>query len=151
MLHKKRYGQAGKCLEEGRMIRAALPGEAERAGGIQPGEGKAEGDFIAMDQYTKVGCQEHEDYLCTRSPMEETGGDGDKVLMGRFLLDCRRKCFPLSIARDWNHLPRTVVESSVLGSLKAQPDRVLGQLLLTTPTLRQAGTEDPWVPSCLVL
>lgn len=38
---------------------------------------------------------------------------------------------PMSTARDWNHLQREVVDSSVLGSFRARLARVLGQLIST--------------------
>ncbi|KFV42421.1 hypothetical protein N341_12812, partial [Tyto alba] len=55
--------------------------------------------------------------------------DGYMLLLGRFLLDTRRKFFTIRMISHWNHLPREMVDSPTLDTFKIQLDRVLGHLV----------------------
>ncbi|KFV49228.1 hypothetical protein N341_04125, partial [Tyto alba] len=52
--------------------------------------------------------------------------DGYKVPLGRFRLDRRGKFFTMRMISHWNNLPREVVDSPTLDTVKIHPDRGLG-------------------------
>jgi len=61
--------------------------------------------------------------------MKKMGSDGYKLLLGRFLLDTRRKFFTVRTIGHWDNLPREVVDSPTLDTFKIQLDRVLNHLI----------------------
>ncbi|KFV12593.1 hypothetical protein N340_13524, partial [Tauraco erythrolophus] len=48
---------------------------------------------------------------------------------GRFRLDRRKKFFTLRVVRQWNRLPREVVDAPSLAVFKARLDEALGNLV----------------------
>ena len=87
------------------------------------------GDLITMFQYLKGGYKEDGDSLFTRSHMEKMRGNGYKLLLRRFQLDTRGKFFTMRTISHWNNLPREVVDSPTLDTLKIRVGRVLGHLV----------------------
>ncbi|KFU84069.1 hypothetical protein M959_00122, partial [Chaetura pelagica] len=55
--------------------------------------------------------------------------NGPKLVQGRFRLDIRKKFFTVRVMRDWNRLPREVVDAPSLEVFKARLDRTLSNLV----------------------
>ncbi|KFV05281.1 hypothetical protein N340_12579, partial [Tauraco erythrolophus] len=54
---------------------------------------------------------------------------GFKLKEGRFRLDIRKKFFTQRVVRQWNRLPREVVDAPSLEVFKARLDEALGNLV----------------------
>ncbi|KFV15853.1 hypothetical protein N340_03492, partial [Tauraco erythrolophus] len=55
--------------------------------------------------------------------------NGFKLKEGRFRLDIRKKFFTQRVVRQWNRLPRGVVDAPSLEVFKARLDEALGSLV----------------------
>ncbi|KFV80737.1 hypothetical protein N308_09519, partial [Struthio camelus australis] len=55
--------------------------------------------------------------------------NGHKLKYKKLCLNIRKNLFTLRVVKHWDRLPREAVESPSLEILKAQLDRVLGNLL----------------------
>ncbi|KAK4826436.1 hypothetical protein QYF61_009133 [Mycteria americana] len=86
-------------------------GEAERAGTLQPGEEKAQGESHQL------------------VPSDRPAGNGHRLTHRRFPLNIRKHFFTVTVTEHWDRLPREVVESPSLEIFKSHLDVILGSWL----------------------
>ncbi|KAK4832506.1 LOW QUALITY PROTEIN: hypothetical protein QYF61_023571 [Mycteria americana] len=100
-------------------------GEAERAGVVQPGDGKAQGDLVCVYKYMVGGTEEDGAKLFSVGSRHRTRGNGHKLKHIKFYLNTRKKFFTMGVVK---RLHREVVESPSLEVFKTQLDTILGKL-----------------------
>ncbi|KAK4812756.1 hypothetical protein QYF61_018305 [Mycteria americana] len=82
------------------------------------------GDLIALYNCLKGGCRE---VGLVSSP--GTRGNGLKLCQGRFRVDIQKNLFIKRVMKDWNRLPREVVESPSLKVFKRRVDVALRDMV----------------------
>ena len=87
------------------------------------------GDHIAAFQYLKGAYRKDGEGLFTKVCSERTRGNGSKLKEGKFRLDIRRKFFTMRVVKQWNRLPREVVDAPSLEVFKARLDGALNSLV----------------------
>jgi len=70
--------------------------------------------MIAAFQYLKGAFRKDGDNLFNRDSSDRTRGNGFKLKQGRFRLHIRKKFFTMRVLKQWNRLPREVVEAPSL-------------------------------------
>ncbi|KFV19415.1 hypothetical protein N340_11182, partial [Tauraco erythrolophus] len=90
---------------------------------------RLQGDLIAAFQYLKGAYRKAGEGLLTRVCSDRTRGNGFKLKEGRFRLDIRKKFFTQRVVKQWNWLPREVVDAPSLEVFKARLDEALGNLV----------------------
>jgi len=100
------------------------------------------GDLLAAFQYSKGACKKDGDRLFSRACWDRTGGNGFKLIEGRFRLDVRKIFFTMRVLKPWHRLPREVVDAPFLGAFKVRLDGALGNLIELKMSLLIAGRLD---------
>uniref|UniRef100_A0A670K135 Reverse transcriptase domain-containing protein n=1 Tax=Podarcis muralis TaxID=64176 RepID=A0A670K135_PODMU len=87
------------------------------------------GDMIAMYKYIK-GCHiEEGERLFSAAPEKRTRSNGSKLQERRFHLNIRKNFLTVRAVRQWNLLPRSVVESPALEVFKQRLDNHMSGVL----------------------
>jgi len=87
------------------------------------------GHLTAAFQYLKGACGKDGENLFNRGCCDRTRNNGFKLKEGRFRLDIRKIFFSLRVMKDWNRLPREVVEALSLETFQARLDGSLSNLV----------------------
>jgi len=82
-------------------------------------ESRLWGDLFAVFQYLKGACRKDGQNLYSKACCDRTRGCGFKLKEVRFILDIRKKFFTVKMVKQWNRLPRKVVEVTSLATFKA--------------------------------
>jgi len=102
--------------------------KAERAGTVQPGEEKAQGDLINVYKFLKGGCREDRASHFSVVPWR-TRGSVHTSKHRRFPLNIRKHFFTVRVPKHWHRLPKEVVESPSSEIFRSHLDTVLGNWL----------------------
>ncbi|KFQ79664.1 hypothetical protein N337_13686, partial [Phoenicopterus ruber ruber] len=86
-------------------------------------------DLLAAFQYLKGASKKTGEGLLTRAWRNRSRGNGFKLKESRFRLDLRKNFFPRRVVRQWNRLPREVVNAPSLEVFKARLDEALSNLV----------------------
>jgi len=73
-------------------------------------------------------------------PSDRTHGNNSKLCQGRFRLDIRKNFVTERLVKNWNRLPREVVDTPSLSVLRRHLDNALNstlELLLSPESVRQ--------------
>ena len=80
-------------------------------------------------QYLKRAYRKAGEKLFIRACSNRMRRNGFKLEEGRFSLDIRKKLFPVRVVRQWNRLPREVMDAPSLEAHKAKLDGTLSNLV----------------------
>ncbi|KFQ81172.1 hypothetical protein N335_11090, partial [Phaethon lepturus] len=86
-------------------------------------------DLIAAFQFLKGIYRKDGEGLFMRDCSDSKRGDSFKLKENRFRLAIRKKFFTVRVVRQWNRLPREVVDAASLEVFKARSDRALSNLV----------------------
>ena len=102
-----------------------LQGQAERVGPLQPGEEKTPGRTHTAFQYLKEAYRKAGEGHFIRA----SSNIPFKLEEGRFILDIRKKLFPVRVVRHWNVFPNEAVDAHSLEAFKVRLDGALRSLV----------------------
>jgi len=87
------------------------------------------GDLTVAFQYLKGAYRKDGENILSRACCDRTRNNGFKLREGRFRLDLRKKLFMIRVVKNWNRLPRKVVDAPSLEIFKARLDGALSNLV----------------------
>lgn len=85
-----------------------------------------------MYKYLMGGCKKDSARLFSVVPSERTRGNWHKLKYQKLQLNTEKTFFTVRVVKDWNRLPREVMESSSLEIFKTQLHNALSNLLYLT-------------------
>lgn len=89
---------------------------------------RVQGDLIEAFQYIKGGYKKEEDRHFSRVCGDRKKGNGFKLKVGRLRLDVM-KFLAIRMVKHWSRLPREVLDSPSLKTLKVRLDRAVSNLI----------------------
>ena len=84
-------------------------------------------DLRAAFHHLKEGCKKEGDRFFNRICCDRTRGNGFKLKEGRFRLGIRKKFLTVRVVRQWNRLPREVVDALSGETLRIRLDEALSK------------------------
>jgi len=69
---------------------------------------RLQGDLVVAFHYLQRAYKKDGDKLFSRACCNRTGGNGFKLIKGRFRLDIRKNFFTMRVVKHWHRLPREV-------------------------------------------
>jgi len=103
---------------------------------------RAPGDLRAAFHYLKGVYKKEGDRLFNRVCCERTKGNGFKLEKGRSRLNIRKTCFMMRVVEHWNKVPRDVVDTPTLETLKIRLEEALSTLMEMQVSLLITGELD---------
>jgi len=85
--------------------------------------------LTAAFPYPKGSYRKERGRLFSRICCDKTRRNGFKLNKGRFRLNIRKKFVTVRVVREWNRLPRDVIDVLSLETFKARLDQTLGNLI----------------------
>jgi len=90
---------------------------------------RLQGDLRVAYQYLKGAYRKDGENIFSRACCDRTRSNGFKLREGRFRLDTRKKFFTMRVVKQWNRLPREVVEVPSLETFNARFNSALSNLV----------------------
>jgi len=96
-------------------------------------------DLIAALQYFRGTYQKDGDRFFSMACSNRSKANSFKLKQCTFRLDIRKKCFTMGVVKEWNGLPRRVVDAPSLETFQVRLDGALSSLIWLKMSLLIAG------------